>query len=29
MPLPAAIAEFLAGFDEGSYPDLELDSNRA
>jgi hypothetical protein len=28
MPLPAAIAEFLARFDAGSFPDLDLDLNR-
>jgi hypothetical protein len=28
MRLPAAVAEFLARFDEGSYPDLNLESSR-
>lgn len=28
MPLPAAIAEFLARFDDGLYPDLDLESDR-
>ena len=28
IPLPAAVAEFLALFDTGAYPDLDLEKNR-